>query len=521
MAQTPPTPPDELPPTPSSSQPSTFEALMDALLAALPNFRSQLIALAINCYNNAVDAYNNAVSALNSANTATTQAAAAGVYAANAQTAANNASIAANAPVWVSDTFYAVDYAVTSPDNGLSYRRKIAGAGSVMPSIDTTNWRAVVLDVVTNLPTIRPSLLLDFANAERVDRRVSIIRGSAANLTNKYGLVDLVGVNVPRINYDASTGQCGGLLIGGVRTNACLYSRDLTNAAWVKSNCTAALTQTGANGAANSASLLTATANNATCLQPITLASSARFQTAYLKRISGSGNVYMTMDNGATWIDVTPSVNATSFTRVAVATQTLANPIVGFKLATSGDAIAVDYVQNEDGADASAPIETTSMALSRSADIASIACADWFRPDEGTIIIEAVAVNNATSGDQRLLSIGADSANFIEIFRENGSQRHWVALVIGGVSIISGSSGSAWAAGTSAKIAFAYKSGDSSLVVNGGSAVSFASAFVLPSFTTMNIGKSFSGGKAWGSTISRITYYPKRLPISQQQGLTQ
>jgi hypothetical protein len=74
MSKAPPVAPDELPPAPSTNSPSTFEALMDALLAALPNFRTQLIALATNCYNNAVDAYNNAIAAAASASTATTQA---------------------------------------------------------------------------------------------------------------------------------------------------------------------------------------------------------------------------------------------------------------------------------------------------------------------------------------------------------------------------------------------------------------------------------------------------------------
>ena len=94
-----------------------------------------------------------------------------------------------------------------------------------------------------------------------------------------------------------------GLGIWEARTNVALWNRDLTNAAWTASNVTAAKNQTGVDGVANSASSITATAGNGTILQAITLASSAGFQTAYVKRLVGTGTIYMTMDGGTTWVD--------------------------------------------------------------------------------------------------------------------------------------------------------------------------------------------------------------------------
>jgi hypothetical protein len=75
----------------------------------------------------------------------------------------------------------------------------------------------------------------------------------------------------------------------------------------------------------------------------------------------------MTMDGGTTW---TPITVTASWTRVSIPSQTLANPVVGFRIVTSGDAIAVDIVQNEDGAFATSPIPQTSAAtMTRVADI--------------------------------------------------------------------------------------------------------------------------------------------------------
>ena len=135
-----------------------------------------------------------------------------------------------------------------------------------------------------------------------------------------------------------------GLLIEEARTNVVLHNRDLTNAAWVKTSITAVKDQTGIDGVANAASKITATAANATCLQTTAIASSARWQTAFVKRLTGSGTVQMTQNGGTTWTTVTVTAG---WTRVSVPTLTLANPVVGFRLVTSGDAIAVDMVQNE------------------------------------------------------------------------------------------------------------------------------------------------------------------------------
>jgi len=151
-------------------------------------------------------------------------------------------------------------------------------------------------------------------------------------------------------------------------TNVVLWCRDCTNAAWTKVGVTPALDQVGIDGAATSASSLLATGANGTCLQAITLASSARLQSAFVKRLVGSGTIQMTTDGGSTWTNITVTA---AWTRVTIPVQTLANPSVGFRIVTSGDKIAVDFVQNEGGSvwqTPSSPILTTTVAIARSAD---------------------------------------------------------------------------------------------------------------------------------------------------------
>lgn len=234
-----------------------------------------------------------------------------------------------------------------------------------------------------------PSLTLDFLRDVYFVRRQvisadlaafvaamdgSFVRPAAAWYFDRKGTLVQAAAGVPRLDHDPVTLARLGYLAEAGRTNVVLHNRDLTQAVWVKSNVAAARTQTGITGIANSATLLTATAVGGTVMQSVSLASSARAQTAYVKRIAGAGAVEMTMDGGATWTAVTVTA---SWTRVSCPSQTLANPQVGFRLSTSGDQIAVDFVQNEGGTYPTSPIETGAAAVVRPADSLWLPTAAW------------------------------------------------------------------------------------------------------------------------------------------------
>jgi len=182
----------------------------------------------------------------------------------------------------------------------------------------------------------------------------------------KDGLLRVATANRLRITYGDPAASLGAaLLLEGSRANACIRNRDLANAAWTKVSCSAVKDQTGIDNVPNSASRITASAGNGTCLQAITLGSSVRAQSAYVKRLVGSGTIQMTMDNGGTWTTV--AVTA-AWTRVTIPTQTIANPTVGFRIVTNTDSVAIDFVQNENGSFASSPIATAAASVTRAAD---------------------------------------------------------------------------------------------------------------------------------------------------------
>lgn len=68
------------------------------------------------------------------------------------------------------------------------------------------------------------------------------------------------------------------------------------------------------------------------------------------------------------WTDITSQINSSTWTRVKIENSSVTNPSIGFKIATSGDAIDVDVCQDEAGASISSPIITTTAAVTRNAD---------------------------------------------------------------------------------------------------------------------------------------------------------
>jgi hypothetical protein len=176
------------------------------------------------------------------------------------------------------------------------------------------------------------------------------------------------GSNAIRFDYDPVMLAPKGVLLEGANTNILVWSRDLTNAAWTKTNGTAALDQTGADGSATSASSFIATAGNATALQAMTQASAPYTFSVYLKRLVGVGEVDITLDGGATWTNITASLVTGAYRRVS-ATQTLINPSFGIRLVVNGDKVAFDFSQAEAPLGfASSPILTTSVTATRALD---------------------------------------------------------------------------------------------------------------------------------------------------------
>jgi hypothetical protein len=87
-------------------------------------------------------------------------------------------------------------------------------------------------------PSIRPSLLLDFANSGVLDPRITFTRASTATYTGYDGLIKTAASGQARFDYNPTTGESLGLLIEEQRTNLLTYSENFDNAVLIRGNST-------------------------------------------------------------------------------------------------------------------------------------------------------------------------------------------------------------------------------------------------------------------------------------------
>jgi hypothetical protein len=328
------------------------------------------------------------------------------------------------------------------------------------------------------------------------------------------GLLKIATAGEWRIDHMPGTGERRGLLLEPGRTNAALRAQDFTQAAWVKTNITAARDVVDLRGLANSASRLTATANNATALQSITAASATRVTSFYLRRITGTGTVEITQNGGTNWTAVTLSGD---WQRFAIPFATITNPQIGIRLGTSGDVIAVDAAQCEIGTFPTSPILTEGAALTRQADGGTLSIAV---PDNFTLFTEsrhAVFNNDAGLNFPSVFAVKKPSGILGDlahrVYGDNGS---FVAdsVAVASGSAIFDSADIAISAGQMLTQATAYAANDMAYSVNGG-AVQTDTSGVLPLLSQIQIGQ----GEAV-THLRRLRLYSRRLSNAQLVALT-
>lgn len=343
------------------------------------------------------------------------------------------------------------------------------------------------------------------ANVQPLTSLFTFTGGNQSMYMGPARLLVASATNTPRIEYDAN-GNCLGLLMEAARTNLALHSDDHTNAAWVKTTMTTAKTSTGPDGVANSATRLTATAGNATSLQTVTSASATRAYSVWMRRITGTGNVDMTLDNGVGW--TTKTLN-TSWQRFDITQAAVTNPVFGIRIVTSGDAIDVYGNQMESAAFASSLIPTTTVSVARTADSCIRTLGSEFSATAGTVVVAGRASGGQdATNPQRVWALhdGTDNER-IHLVRPAASDLARWAVADGGVNqaVLDGTfvNSTAFRAGT------AWAANDFAYSFNGAAVVTDA-AGSIPTTPTLEFG--IVSTQQMNGHILRFDYWPSRLP---------
>lgn len=342
-------------------------------------------------------------------------------------------------------------------------------------------------------------------------------RASTGTFVGSNGLIQSAAINTPRFDHNPTTLASLGLLIEESRINLLNGSQTFATSGgiqnnWVDTNITRDGTlRTSPDGTSN-ALRITASAANGTVISSAAAGSSAaRVFSIFLRRVTGTGNIQYTLDNGSTW---TTQAITSSWVRYTFAATT-ANQQVGIRIVTDTDAIEIWGAQLEAGSFPTSYIPTTTTALARSADVCSIAGADFtsfYNQSEGTMFTDsypaAVAGTVTTFG----ISNGTSNARWLNRFAQNEQ------VVITASGVESGLDAINPVANQRVKVASTAKLNDLAMSINGLAVVTDTSQ-PMPTVDRAGIGNA-TGATIGAVTITRIQYFRKRLPNARLQSLS-
>jgi hypothetical protein len=377
-------------------------------------------------------------------------------------------------------------------------------------------------------------------------------------ITNYIPVLLTANNNVARFDHNPTTGESLGLLVEEQRTNLVLRSEEFDNASWTKGRSSiTANTIVAPDGTLTGDRLVedTTATNSHLASQTVTCTAAAHTFSVYAKRGERNGvalrfvdptftvaaAAWFNLDTGATYytfgtltassvsvgngwyrVSITHTLASSGSWAVSVAIGNTSVSATAFEFPSyTGDGYSGIFLwgaQLEAGAAGAFPtsyIPTTSASATRAFDSAQMTGANftsWFSNAEGTVYTEVtptvlgagtgVTIDDNTNNNR--LRIGATSTSDQMTVTTGGTAQ---AVLDGGTPV----------AGSTMKIAAAYKVNDFALSLDGG-AVATDTSGTVPVVTQMGIGKTVS--TEGNVRIRKVAFYPARLTNAQLQALT-
>jgi hypothetical protein len=382
-------------------------------------------------------------------------------------------------------------------------------------------------------PSVRPTLDLDFANSKTLDPRITFTRSSGGSYVGADGLIRYAGVNEARFDHDPSTGESLGLLIEESRTN--LVNNSLNG--YINNFPSTATITTGIDAPDGTNTAIRFSCNN-------TGSSLLRVNTATLSNdVVYSASFYVRYISGNTTSGSSPALTADICDGASINYLPLLIKDKWVKITFSGIRALTDFpqfnfldllsdrtnnyildfwgAQVEQGAFPTSYIPTQGSTRTRAADNASITgnnFSEWYRQDEGTLFSDSQRPILPTASEFSQVFFMSDGTN------NNTINLAYITSTLSQLRIRRLAFNEANMTPPTAALrritAGAYAVNNAA-VSEAGAAALVDTSVVLPSnLTQLNIGTAHNGTGPLNGTISRLTYFPKRLPNEQLIALT-
>ena len=382
-------------------------------------------------------------------------------------------------------------------------------------------------------------------------------RATTATRVNSSGLIEEMAINVPRLEYpliDGVVNGCPSLLLEPQRTNIVNYSEDFSQGYWTKNGASVTSGFLSPDGTANAFKLVEDSANSEHFIQAqnISIVSDKYSFTMFAKaseitKLRVRGANYFTNIAGADF-DLTSKTATNLSTGIDAKIvemgngwfkctfTSLDNGFVGsnghFRVyllddtgstSYTGDGTSGVYIWGamlEQGSYPTSYIPTNGSSVTRNAETCNGAGdADTFNDSEGVLMAEISANETSNASGRRTISLSNETNdNRIYISFDDEYNKLNVFIIVGTTQI--------WTSNIDIsdqnsfnKITVKYKSGDSSIYVNGFLAKSFNNTFSSGVFNTLRFQNRGSGEYFYGNT-KQIQYYNSALTDSELEQLT-
>jgi hypothetical protein len=415
---------------------------------------------------------------------------------------------------------------------------------------------------LTATERVLPRLALDFTTAS-LDPRVTFTRtGNTATVVNSSGHIAGINADLPRFDFDPVTLASKGLLIEEARTNRQTYSNAFDDASWLLTNmaATAPASETSPDGTNNAYKITedtTASTNHRIASFGIGTLTATTTYTAsiYAKQGTRQYLAFGFTTGGTNYINAgfdlqTGVVTATyqsNYTNVSSSIQNAGNGWYRCIITATTDASTTGLVligpsptatwvpgsrgspiyngasgdlliygcQFEQGAFATSYIPTTTAALTRNADVATMTgtnFSDWYNATEGSfecqfqdyapgaLFSNYLLISDGTTANRQILfrSGNATSVRY-QIDRLSVNQMQQTATITSTANDNKG--------------ALAYKVNNCAFSMNAGTVLSDASV-TLPTVNQLGIGVGLNG------YMKEINYWPQRLTNAELQSFS-
>jgi len=409
---------------------------------------------------------------------------------------------------------------------------------------------------VNNFPSVRPTLDLDFANSKTLDPRITFTRASGGSYVGADGYIKFAGVNEARFDHDPYTGESLGLLVEESRTNLITYSEDFVSG-WsgnlnTQVNTDTILNPYGVLGTVYyiTVSELTSSVFNANGLSTLALSFFSKRRFGGLNRDFSNIEIFQQSVGGGslgTYNFRFDGNNPNSGQFQNIRTERYQNDWYRFSCTlvarpdynggVFGPDARVDLeggsadnyfwgIQVESGEFATSYIPTVGSTRTRAADNASITgknFREWYRQDEGTFFAQFKTELNITNNIWSINNYPATTFgtinNYFRLLTISNSIH--TQYNVGGTNLYPQFS---LTNNNFQKVIQSYNINSSPIIsaLNGtigtGSGNIYATS---PGFNQLEFGKNTDQRTTIGQyTISRLSYYQKRLTNAQLQALT-